>query len=149
MSLILDSIRRAAPPQLNPQFPSRTLVTNQPRETLPLDPVRYLTAAIDSVAPLIKIRQQRGVAGGGASLPIPVPLGLRQRRRTAIQWILASADSRRDIKLADRVAKEIINVAEGRGGAWEKRALVHKLGISARANIRQMLMVRQRKFQKL
>ena len=145
MSAILDTIRRTSPPQSNAQFPTRSLVTTQPRDKLPLDPIAYLTAAIDSVAPLMKIRQQRGVAGGGASLPIPVPLGLQQRRRAAIQWILTSADGRREVKLADRVAREIINVAEGRGGAWEKRQMVHKQAVSARSNIRQMLMMRGRR----
>ena len=124
-------------------------MTTQPREKLPLDPISNLTAAVDSVAPLLKLRQQRGVAGGGASLPIPVPLGLRQRRRTAIQWILTNAEGRREIRLADRVARAIVDVAEGRGGAWEKRQMVHKLAISARSNIRQMLFARQGRGRKL
>jgi len=151
MSIILDTLRTAPPPQPNVQFPGRTLLTDSnttanalqpsmPREALPLSPVQYLTTIVDSVAPLIKIRQQRGVAGGGASLPIPVPLGIRQRRRQAIQWIMASAESRREVRLADRVAKEIINVAEGKSGVWEKRALVHKLGVSARSNVKIALM---------
>lgn len=153
MSIILDTLRSAPPPQPNIAAQGRSLLTDSsrmikndqqlpavPREALPLSPIQYLTAVVDSVAPLIKIRQQRGIAGGGASLPIPVPLGVRQRRRQAIQWILSSADSRREVRFADRVAKEIINVAEGRSSAWEKRALVHRLGISARSNIRLSLM---------
>jgi len=139
MSIILDTLRTAPPPQPNPSFPNRTLLTTQPRNLLPLSPVQYLITAIDSVAPLLKIRQQRGVAGGGASLPLPVPLGVRQRRRMAIQWILTSADNRKEVNLADRVAREIINVAEGKSSAWEKRAQTHKLAISARSNIRQMM----------
>ena len=103
---------------------------------LPLSPVEYLTAAIDSVAPLIKIRQQLGVAGGGAALPIPVPLGVRQRRKTAINWILDASANRKETRLADRVAREIINVAEGRGSAWDKRAQVHKMGTTSRINVK-------------
>ena len=149
MSDILDTIRRTPAPQPNPQFPARELLLSQPRESLPLDPIKYLTAAIDSVAPLIKIRQQRGIAGGGASLPIPVPLGLRQRRRIAIMWILNSAENRREIKVADRVAKEIINIAEGRGSAWDKRQLIHKTATSSRSNIRQMQMQQRSRTAKL
>jgi len=136
MSIILDILRTAPPPQANAQFPGRNLLTSKPRDALPLSPVEYLTTVIDSVAPVIKIRQQRGIAGGGASLPIPVPLRIRQRRRTAIQWILTSAQSRRDTRLADRVAKEIISVAEGKSSAWERRAMVHRLAVSARSNVR-------------
>lgn len=141
MTTILDILRTAPVPSAagNEQSSTgteRSLVSTVPREALPLEPIKYLTAAIDSVAPLIKIRQQKGIMGGGASLPLPVPLGLRQRRRTAIQWILSAAESRRELTLAERVAKEIINVAEGRSSAWEKRQRVHRLAISARANIR-------------
>ena len=69
-------------------------------------------------------------------MPLPVPLRLRQRRRTAIQWILASAEGRKEDKFADRVAKELLSVAEGRSSSWEKRTRVHKMAISARANIK-------------
>ena len=74
--------------------------------------------------------------GGGASLPVPVPLGVKQRRRTAMQWILGSADKRQEARLADRVAREIINVAEGRSSVWERRATIHKMAVSARSNVR-------------
>ena len=138
MESILDTLRTSPAPPNN-----SNLITPEKIQSLPLNPVAYLTAIIDSVAPLIKIRQQRGLLGGGVSMPIPVPLRLRQRRRTAIQWILASAEGRREDKLADRVAKELLSVAEGRSSSWEKRARVHKLGITARANIRIAAMGRR------
>ncbi|KAK5053074.1 hypothetical protein LTR84_002048 [Exophiala bonariae] len=136
MDDILTILRTAPTPQGSALATDRALLTTFPREALPLSPVEYLTAAIDSVAPLIKIKQQKGVLGGGASMPIPQPLSLKQRRRTAIKWILASAENRKESKLAERVAKELINVVEGKGGAWDRRMLVHKAGISARANTR-------------
>ncbi|KIW78859.1 hypothetical protein Z517_08698 [Fonsecaea pedrosoi CBS 271.37] len=131
MQFILDALRTSSAPPTN-----KDLISPLPLQSLPLSPVAYLTAIIDSVAPLVKIRQQRGLLGGGASMPIPVPLRLRQRRRTAIQWILTAAEGRREDKLAERVAKELLGVAEGRSSAWEKRARIHKLAISARANVK-------------
>jgi hypothetical protein len=127
-----------------PNPPTDNPITSLPRATLPLHPIEYLTTIIDSVSPLVKIRQQKGMAGGGASTPIPVPLGVRQRRRQAIQWILNAADGRRETRLADRVAKELVRVAEGQSGVWERRAMVHRLGISARSNVRSALMRRRR-----
>lgn len=70
------------------------------------------------------------------SLQIPVPLPERRRRRTAIQWILDASDKRKDSKLSTRVSNELMAVAEGKGAAWEKRGIVHKMGISARTNIK-------------
>ncbi|KAK6377054.1 hypothetical protein LTR64_000433 [Lithohypha guttulata] len=113
--------------------------TRIPRSALPLHPVEYLTTLIDSVSPLVKIRQQKGLAGGGQSLPIPVPLGVRQRRRTAIQWILNAADGRREIRLSERVAKELLRVADGTSSVWERRAMVHRLGVASRSNVTNMM----------
>ena len=135
METILDNLRQSSPPKINP---NRPLLAAPPSPQLPLNPILYLTLIIDSVAPILKIRQQKGAAGGGMSLQIPVPLPQRRRRRTAIQWILDASDKRKDSKLATRVSNELLAVAEGKGGAWEKRANVHKMGISARTNIKLM-----------
>ena len=154
MAKILDIIRTAPPPQANINIPGRTLLTDRQIETektvapwiqrdaLPLSPIQYLTSAIDSVAPLVKIRNQRGVLGGGKALELPVPLRVKQRRRTAIKWILQSAEGGKDVRLADRVAREIIKVANGMSSAWEKRAQVHRMAVTARSNVR--LTVRRR-----
>lgn len=138
MALILQQLRTAPIPTINPQRP--LLPGAPPPSHLPLNPVLYLTLAIDSVAPLLRIRSQKGAAGGGVALQIPVPLGQRQRRRIAVQWILSAASKRRSNGsgkggYAQRVASELIAVVEGRSGVWERRNGVHKLGISARANI--------------
>lgn len=138
MSFILNHLRTASPPTPNPAKP--LLPGTPPPSHLPLNPVLYLTTAIDSIAPLLRIRSQKGAAGGGASLQIPVPLGVRQRRRQAIKWIIDSASKKVSRSsgrgmFAQRVAEEIISVVEGKSQIWEKRLLVHKTGTSARANL--------------
>ncbi|TGO61736.1 hypothetical protein BCON_0025g00640 [Botryotinia convoluta] len=138
MSFILNHLRTASPPTPNPAKP--LLPGTPPPSHLPLNPVLYLTTAIDSIAPLLRIRSQKGAAGGGASLQIPVPLGVRQRRRQAIKWILDSASKKQSRSsgrgmFAQRFAEEIISVVEGKSSVWEKRNLVHKTGTSARANL--------------
>ncbi|KAJ6129990.1 hypothetical protein N7512_002770 [Penicillium capsulatum] len=80
-------------------------------------------------------RAQSGIAGGGTALQVPHPLNLRQRRRAAIKWIIDASQKRRDAKLANRVANELIAVAEGRSGVWDRREQQHKIGISGRANL--------------
>ncbi|KAJ5374108.1 Sodium/sulfate symporter [Penicillium concentricum] len=132
MSLVLDHLRTSSPPQVNPR---RRLLGAPPASQLPLDPVLYLTLVVDSVAPLFRIRQQKGIAGGGTAVQIPHPLTLRQRRRTAIKWIIDASEKRRDALFANRVAAEVVAVAEGRSGVWEKRDQQHKIGISGRANL--------------
>lgn len=138
MAIILQHLRTSPIPTINP---SRPLVPGAPPPShLPLNPILYLTLAIDSVAPLLRIRSQRGAAGGGVALQIPVPLGQRQRRRTAVQWILNSASKRKSRgsgrgQFAQRVAEELIAVVEGRSSVWDRRNGVHKLAVAARANV--------------
>jgi len=95
----------------------------------------YLTLAIDSLAPIIRLRAQKGAAGGGASLMIPVPLAVRQRRRTAIMWLIDAASKRRDKTFPHRVADQIVAVVEGRSSLWDKRINLHKLGVASRSNV--------------
>jgi small subunit ribosomal protein S7 len=136
--LILQHLRTSPIPTINPQRP--LLPGAPPPSHLPLNPILYLTLAIDSVAPLLRIRSQRGAAGGGVALQIPVPLGQRQRRRTAIEWVLNSASKRKSRGsgkggFAQKVAEELISVVEGRSSVWERRNAAHKLGVAARANL--------------
>jgi small subunit ribosomal protein S7 len=138
MSIILNHLRTTSPPNLNPSRP--LLPGSPPASQLPLNPALYLTLAIDSVAPLLRIRNQKGAAGGGAALQIPMPLGLRQRRRTAMQWILDAVNKKKSrgsgkAQFAQRVAEEIIAVMEGKSTAWDRRGLIHKTATGARANL--------------
>ncbi|KAF2830426.1 ribosomal protein S7 [Ophiobolus disseminans] len=138
MALILQHLRTSPIPTINPAKP--LLPGAPPPSHLPLNPILYLTLAIDSVAPLMRIRSQRGAAGGGVALQIPVPLGQRQRRRVAVEWILGAASKRRNVgsgkgSLAQRIAQEMVAVVEGRSGIWDRRNAIHKLGVAARANI--------------
>ncbi len=138
MAMILERLRTAPPPTSDPRRP---LIPGAPPTThLPLNPILYLTLAIDSVAPLLRIRSQKGAAGGGVALQIPIPLNLRQRRRTAIMWILDAASKKRSkgsgrTMFAHKVADELISIVEGKSGVWEKRGGVHRLGVAARANL--------------
>jgi len=145
MDHILSTLRTAPPPAMNSARPllsdasintTHTTAPAVPRANLSMSPIQYLTSVVDSVAPLVKIRQQRGVLGGGQSLPIPVPLRIKQRRRTAIKWIIEGSEKRTDVSLKERVAREIMAVASGSSGVWEKRAGVHRLAITARSNVR-------------
>ncbi|KAI5919624.1 ribosomal protein S7 domain-containing protein [Camillea tinctor] len=137
MSFILNYLRTTSP---KPN-PLRPLVPGSPPvEQLPMNPLAYLTAAIDSVAPLIRIRGLKGAAGGGQALELPEPLPVRARRRIAIQWIIDVVERKRSsgsgrTQFATRFGQEILAVVEGRSVVWERRALAHKQGTAARANL--------------
>ncbi|KAI2093269.1 hypothetical protein LOZ36_000144 [Ophidiomyces ophidiicola] len=133
MGLVLDHLRTAPPPAINP---TRGLIESPPSPQLPLYPLVYLRKTVDSVAPLFKVVQLKGIMGGGMSLPIPRALNKRQRRRIAINWIIEASMKRKDSKFSTRLSNELVAVAEGRSAVWEKRNQIHKQAVAARANIR-------------
>ncbi|PSK42738.1 37S ribosomal protein S7, mitochondrial [Elsinoe australis] len=138
MSNILQFLRTSPPPTYNPQRP--LMPGAPPANHLPLHPVLYLTLALDSLAPLLRIRSQRGAAGGGAALQIPVPLSVRQRRRQAFKWILDSASKKTNkgtgkFDFSRRIADEIVAVVEGKSALWDRRTSVHKVATTARSNL--------------
>lgn len=147
MALILNYLRTSSPPRVNP---ARPLVPGAPPPShLPLNPVTYLTLAIDSVAPLIRIRNFSGLAGGGMALSVPVPLGVRQRRRMAWMWIMETVNKKPSkgsgrTMLAHRIGEELVAVIEGRSTVWDKRQQLHKLGTASRANINSRALMKKR-----
>lgn len=146
--MVMNFLRTSPEPIYSPKFP--LLPGTPPASHLPLNPVLYITLAIDSVAPLIRIRNISGGAGGGRALEMPTPLAVRQRRRIAFQWILDSVDKKPSKgsgrkQFPHRLAEEIVAVIEGRSGVWEKRKQVHKLGTAARSNINSRTKVKKRK----
>ncbi|KIW02363.1 uncharacterized protein PV09_06185 [Verruconis gallopava] len=137
VALILSHLRTSPPPKLDSP---RLLPEHPPAAHLPLNPVLYLQLAVDSVAPILRIKQLKGAAGGGMALPVPVPLSLRRRRWEAIHWIIDAASKRRSRgsgsgMFAQKVAEEIVNVVEGKSSVWAKRDALHKQAVAARANM--------------
>ncbi|KAG5921751.1 hypothetical protein E4U61_006278 [Claviceps capensis] len=136
--MVMNFLRTAPAPIYSSKYP--LLPGSPPASHLPLNPILYITLAIDSVAPLLSIRNIAGAGGGGRALELPSPLNVRQRRRLAIQWILDVVDKKPSKgsgkkQFPHRIADEIIAVVEGRSTVWEKRRQVHKVATAARANI--------------
>lgn len=147
MAYILNHLRISPAPKVDPQRP--LLPGAPPPSHFMLDPIQYLGIAIDSVAPLVKMKSLKGMAGGGKALMLPVPMELRRRRRTAVQWILDAAVKKSDkgsgkYQFAHKVADEVIRVVEGKSTAWEKRLAIHKLATTNRANLVLMAKMKKR-----
>lgn len=142
----MNFLRMAPEPTFSPKFP--LLPGTPPASHLSLNPVLYLTVAIDSVAPLIRVKAIPGAGGGGRALDMPQPLTVRQRRRRALTWILEAVEKKPSkgsgrTQFAHRLADEIIAVVEGRSSVWEKRKLIHKQGTTARANVEKRVMIKK------
>jgi small subunit ribosomal protein S7 len=86
--------------------------------------------AFDEVIPDIEVRPRRV---GGSVYQIPMEVEPDRARSLAMRWLIDAASSRSDKTMGLRLAHELIDATEGRGGAIKKKSDVHKMAESNRA----------------
>lgn len=84
--------------------------------------------ALEAVQPSVEVKSRRV---GGATYQIPVEVRLDRRIALAMRWLVEAANARSEKSMPFRLAAEIMDALEGKGGAIKKREDVHKM---AKAN---------------
>lgn len=94
------------------------------------DALKIFKKAVENAKPLLEVKTRR-VGGANYQVPIEVP----QNRRTslAIRWIIQNARSRPEKGMPERLANEINDAANLRGGAIKKRDDVHRMAEANKA----------------
>jgi small subunit ribosomal protein S7 len=86
--------------------------------------------AIAEVTPAIEVRPRR--VGGGV-YQIPKEVNPQRARSLAMRWLISQAADRSDKTMGLRLANELMDAVEGRGGAVKKKIDVHKMAEANRA----------------
>jgi small subunit ribosomal protein S7 len=94
------------------------------------NPIEVFTAAMDNVKPGIEVRPRRV---GGATYQVPMEVSSFRRQSLAIRWILSSTRKRDGKSMIDKLAAELLDASEGRGGSIKKREDTHKMADANRA----------------
>jgi small subunit ribosomal protein S7 len=94
------------------------------------EPLKLFKKAVENTKPLLEVKTRR-VGGANYQVPIEVP----QNRRTslAIRWILQNARSRPEKGMPEKLANELNDAANMRGGAIKKRDDVHRMAEANKA----------------
>jgi small subunit ribosomal protein S7 len=94
------------------------------------DALKIFKKAIENVKPLLEVKTRR-VGGANYQVPIEVP----QTRRTslAIRWILINARGRAEKGMPEKLANELNDAANMRGGAIKKKDDVHRMAEANKA----------------
>lgn len=96
------------------------------------DPLKIWKKTLENVKPLVETRSRRV---GGATYQVPVEVPARRSLQLAIKWIVRSARQRGERGFVNRLAAEIIDASEGKGGAVKKREEVHRMAEANKAFI--------------
>ena len=92
--------------------------------------LKLFTKALENVKPLLEVKSRRV---GGATYQVPVEVKPARRQSLASRWLIEAARSRPEHSMAERLAAEMIEASNGRGGAMKKREDVHKMADANKA----------------
>jgi len=93
-------------------------------------PVEFFEKAVNNVKPLIEVKSRR-VGGSTYQVPTEVPQG--RRIALGIRWLISNAQERTEKTMREKLAGELIDAANNRGGAIKKREAVHKMAEANKA----------------
>ena len=94
------------------------------QEKLNKDPIEAFGEALDNVAPMVEVKSRRV---GGATYQVPVEVRPARRQALGMRWLVEYARGRGEKSMPARLAGEIIDAAQGKGGAVKKREDVHRM----------------------
>ena len=86
--------------------------------------------ALENVRPSVEVRARRV---GGSTYQIPVEVRPARRTALAMRWIVECAQQRSEKTMAQRLANELLEAKENRGGAIKKRETMHKMASANQA----------------
>jgi small subunit ribosomal protein S7 len=94
------------------------------------DPLEVFGAAMANVRPMVEVKSRRV---GGANYQVPVEVRPARRAALAMRWLRESARKRSEKSMGQRLAAEMMEAAENRGGAVKKRDEVHRMAEANKA----------------
>ena len=94
------------------------------------DAIEVFTLAINNIKPLVEVKSRRV---GGANYQVPVEVRPVRRLALAMRWLREAAKKRGEKSMDLRLAGELLDASEGRGGAMKKREDTHKMAEANKA----------------
>jgi small subunit ribosomal protein S7 len=94
------------------------------------DALNTFKKAIENVKPVLEVKTRRV---GGANYQVPVEVNPFRRQSLAIRWLLLYARTRSGKTMTDKLAEELLDAANARGGAMKKKEDVHRMAEANKA----------------
>jgi small subunit ribosomal protein S7 len=94
------------------------------------DPVKVFKRAIENVKPAVEVKSRRV---GGSTYQVPVEVNPSRRLALSIRWIIQYAQARGEKTMRAKLAGELLDAAENRGGAIKKKEDTHRMAEANKA----------------
>lgn len=94
------------------------------------EPLKMFKKALSNVKPALEVKSRRI---GGATYQIPIEVRPARRQSLAIRWLREYSRNRNGKDMMTKLADELIDAANNRGGAVKKREDVYKMAEANKA----------------
>lgn len=94
------------------------------------DPLEVFHQALENVRPIVEVKSRRV---GGATYQVPVEVRPDRQNTLAMRWIVAYAKLRSERTMIQKLAGELLDAAQNRGGAVKKREDTHRMAEANKA----------------
>jgi small subunit ribosomal protein S7 len=95
------------------------------------DPLKVFKKAVENAKPSLEVKSRRV---GGSNYQVPIEVNPNRRLSLAIRWLVGFSRSRGDGKtMEEKLANELLDAANLRGGAVKKREDTHRMAEANKA----------------
>ena len=94
------------------------------------EPMEVYTKALENIKPLLEVKSRRV---GGSNVQVPIEVTEERSQALALRWLVNYAKTRNGNGMAMNLANEIMDAANGVGGAVKKREDTHKMAEANKA----------------
>ena len=94
------------------------------------EPVEAFNTALENIAPMVEVKSRRV---GGATYQVPVEVRPSRRQALSMRWLVEYSRQRGEKSMAQRLAGEILDASQSKGGAVKKREDVHRMAEANKA----------------
>lgn len=122
-SIMLDGKKGTAQSILYGAFERVESMTNQP-------PIEVFEEALNNIMPTFEVRSRRI---GGQNYQVPVEVRPERRYTLGLRWLTQYARLRNEKTMEERLAKEIVDAAQGNGNSVKKKDDTHRMAEANKA----------------
>ena len=103
---------------------------DQIKETTGEDPVEVFEKAMNNIMPQVEVKARRI---GGANYQVPIEVRPERRQTLGLRWLTAYTRARGERTMSERLAKELMDAANGLGSSVKKKEDTHRMAEANRA----------------
>ncbi len=94
------------------------------------DPMKVFKKAVENVKPSVEVKSRRV---GGSNYQVPVEVRPSRRLALSMRWLIQAAQERGEKTMRTKLAGELMDAAESKGGAIKKKEDTHRMAEANKA----------------